>query len=562
MSRRVNGDGTIFKRKDGRWSAQAYVTFVNGERKRICITARKREDVKTKLAETLLQEKDKIPFAEKDWTVGEYLDYWLKYAAIKDKRLNTVNGYAGICRLHLKPALGSKKLNTLGVKDVQNAIDTLRAGGAGDRTLQKVKQTLSSALTHAMREELIFRNVARLVPMPKYSRKPITPWSPEQVRRFMEVAQNHRWYIGYLFLFNYGMRRGEVIGLRWSDIDFAGNAFYVRQQILRVQGPLIACDVKTAAGQRKLPLSSFMKDVLLARAREIGIDPNECYRTNIAFNKENLIMTSKTGNAVEPSNFKRAFYILAQKAGLPKITVHTVRHTTATLLKNLRVPIRDAHIMLGHANPSTTQQIYQHGDDAVQRHAIFAVSDIVSPQRADKDGAGCGYCCQESLSNSGISSYNGDETCCYPWIAEPKVVRSNRAGCTTERTGVMDVTPVFSWGFASASVLWQARTRAITRAFGCVAVKNCCQNTEARRAVHADLERCVAVIGACDMAIKKAECPFWLRHKKLFPTTQKAPRRPPIPQRGATRHKPNRWPGAFIRHIAPHARLALNHNRN
>ena len=129
-------------------------------------------------------------------------------------RHNTAEGYEKSVRLYLKPILGRVLLKNLTVREVQAAIDGWNSEGIRKRTIHKNRTALSAALTRAMREELIFRNVARLVEMPAYKPKPKIIWTVEQQLQFFETAKNHPWYIGFLAGFLYGMREGEVLGLR------------------------------------------------------------------------------------------------------------------------------------------------------------------------------------------------------------------------------------------------------------------------------------------------------------------------------------------------------------
>lgn len=209
MGRRSNGEGTLFKRKDGRWSGQAYVTLPNGTTKRICITGRSHEVVKTKLREAINQENRNVPYIEKNWTISEYLDYWLSDVQKNRIRETTLSTYETMTRCHIKPVLGGHKLCSLSVQDVRKAFNELKNRGVSGRTAQKCLVILSSCLTNAMREELIYRNVAQLVEKPKYTPKKTVIWTTEQSALFLEKAKNHPHYIAFLLFLTYGMRRGD-----------------------------------------------------------------------------------------------------------------------------------------------------------------------------------------------------------------------------------------------------------------------------------------------------------------------------------------------------------------
>ena len=187
MKCRANGDGTIFKRKDGRWSAQAYVTLLNGERKRVCVTAKNHEAVRIKLREILEQENRRVPYSEKEWTVAEYLDYWMRDIQMGRIRETTLSTYSRMIKNYIKPTLGNLKMRNLSVYDIRHALDVLKSRGCLGATLQKYLQILSACLNCAMREELIQRNVAQLVEKPKYAPKETVIWTAEQAALFLQT---------------------------------------------------------------------------------------------------------------------------------------------------------------------------------------------------------------------------------------------------------------------------------------------------------------------------------------------------------------------------------------
>ena len=169
-------------------------------------------------------------------------------------RPRTQELYESTVRMHLKPGLGAIRLSRLTAPDVQRMINTKQQGGASPRTLHACRQVLRAALSRAEREGLVTGNVAKLVELPTYARKPITPWTAEQARAFLTAATDHPWYGAYLPLLLYGLRRGEVLGLRWRDIDLDTGIIHVEQQLQGIDGHPSAGDVKTQAGRRALPL--------------------------------------------------------------------------------------------------------------------------------------------------------------------------------------------------------------------------------------------------------------------------------------------------------------------
>lgn len=365
-SRNANGTGTVYQRKDGRYVAAMFVPSLRGGRRRVTAYAQSATEARQKLRVLADAAHRNLPAADGSLTVGRYLDHWLTSVVPAKTRPRTLELYELTVRLHIKPLLGHIKLNELSLPDVQAAANSILASANSTRGAHLFRTVLSSALSRAMREELVFRNVARLIELPKYERKEITPWTPEQATVFLKAVKGHQWEPGYQLLVLYGMRRGEVLGLRWSDIDLTTNTIRVRQQIQRIDGELRTGPVKTSAGRRDLPLLPIIKTTLLELAARNEID----LTAGTTALGEHLVLTSKTGAPVEPGNFARTFQLIAAKADLPRITVHHTRHTAATMLKKLGVPARDAQLILGHSNVTTTQQLYQHGDIDAQRTAL------------------------------------------------------------------------------------------------------------------------------------------------------------------------------------------------
>ncbi len=378
MPRKANGEGSIYKRADGRYGGSAYVELNDGTRKRVHIYAKTRQEVHDRLEAIIARDRKGIRTPAREWTVGEYLDYWLKaVVAVKD-RPRTLDNYTGIVHLHLQPALGATRLSQLNVQDVQTFLNSKLATGTSVRTAHAIRSVLRAALSRAAREELILKNVAKLVEIPAWHRKPITPWTPDQAKTFLAAAETHRWYAGYLMLLSYGMRRGEVLGLRWGDVDFQQNQFKVEQQLQRIGSKLTAGPVKTEAGRRLLPLIPAVRDALLTRYIEAYGEEVPMDRPVPGTRASDYVLLSSTGTPVDPKNFVRTFHEIRTAAGLPRITVHHTRHTAATTLKNLHVPARDAQLILGHSHVTTTQQLYQHGDLQGQTKALARMGELLT----------------------------------------------------------------------------------------------------------------------------------------------------------------------------------------
>jgi integrase len=186
------------------------------------------------------------------------------------------------------------------------------------------------------------------------------------------VLKQYTLYPAFVLLLLFGMRRGEVLGLRWTDVD--GDTLHIRQQIQRIQGELRIGPVKTRAGSRDLPLLGLAKDALAARREAQDTDRA---RLGKAWADTGLVFTTRTGRPVEPRNLVRSFTCICEANGIRRIRVHALRHTTASLLKQLGVPARDAQVILGHAHVTTTQQIYTYVDEVARRDALTRLNKLL-----------------------------------------------------------------------------------------------------------------------------------------------------------------------------------------
>lgn len=377
-TRNANGEGTVYRRKDGRYEATAYLPTTSGKSKRVSFYGKTRAEVHGKLVDAKAQVQRGLARPDRIWKLSDYLDYWLKNVVTPNLRPTTTTRYSVNVRLYLKPALGGCAITQLTVPIVQEFLNEHLAKGHSVRSAQIVKTVLSSALTHAQREELVIRNVARLAKLPTYERGDVIPWTDDEARAFVSAIRSHQHSAAFLLLTLYGLRRGEILGLRWQDIDSVRSVIRVRQQVIPFSGGPQIMPLKTKASRRDLPLLDLTRQVL-AEQQERQAARGETATGN------NLIFTTSSGRPVDPNNFSRTFRGLYKKHGLRRIKLHDLRHTTATILKDLGVPARNAQLILGHSSLSTTQEIYQHDNLEGRYAALRKIEQVL--HGADDRGA-------------------------------------------------------------------------------------------------------------------------------------------------------------------------------
>lgn len=360
---------------------------MGGLNKRIYGYGKTAKEAWAKLNEAVERAKSQNPNADKNMTVEKYLDYWLKNIVLFTKRPKTYENYELMSRRYLKPGLGKYRLEYLTVPMLQAFFKDMLDKCHSIRKVQMMRTALSAALTSAMREEILGRNVARLVRLPEWNRKEITPWTADEAHRFLRVAKDHELYPAFLILVLYGLRRGEVIALRWKDVDIKRKELHVKQQLQRVGHQLVISPVKTNAGERTVPIIDSVYEALIdhllhfAQKRQLNKE-----MTAWSDAEENaLVFQTSNNKPIEPSNFARSFHRICEANNIRRISVHHVRHTTATLLKDLGVPARDVQIILGHASAWTTTQVYTHYGQELMRDALEKLDDVLQPPKHEED---------------------------------------------------------------------------------------------------------------------------------------------------------------------------------
>lgn len=378
--KRAVGEGTIYRRKDGRYEIAVKAEANVGTRKRIRAYANSRAEADEKLTELKRQIQQGIPLPDKAWRLGPYLDHWLEEVVRPTRRATTYELYEGTVRLNLKPDLGTYRLRQLSVLTLQRYLNQQLASGKSIRKVQVIRTVLSAALTRAQREELLTHNVARLVELPTWERQKIRPWTLDEAGRFLEASAPEPTHLAFLLLVLYGLRRGEVLGLQWTDIDFTSSVIHIQRQLQRVGGALRLGEVKTSAGRRDLPLLDTVRALLEAqRTRQDSLPASSPIVDGL--NGDNFIVTSALGNPMDPRNFGKTFDRICAQHGIRRIKLHHIRHTTATLLKKLGVPDRDIQLILGHSRITLTQEIYQHDDADSRRENLARLEAFVGLER-------------------------------------------------------------------------------------------------------------------------------------------------------------------------------------
>lgn len=371
MSRRANGEGSLYRRSDGRWTGAHYVLRPDGGRVRRAVYGKTRKEAADRLAELIAKTGAGIALGVDAWTVERYAEYWLVEVVAPRLRPATLSSYRETLRLHILPFVGRSRLRALTPAHVRRLLADRAAHGLGPRSVQIVHSTLRAMLGEAVREELVERNVAAIVRSPTVQRSEIRPWSPEEAAMFLRSAADHRLYGLFAVGVALGLRKGELLALRWSDVDLDQRLLQVRQNVQRLPGAgLVFGPPKSSRSRRSIPLPDVSVRVLRAhRARQAS----EMLAFGPAWVESGLVFTSSVGTVIEPRNLSRLFDELTSKAGVRRIRFHDLRHTCASILLAQGVPARVVMDVLGHSQLAITTDLYSHVMPNALREAAQAV---------------------------------------------------------------------------------------------------------------------------------------------------------------------------------------------
>jgi integrase len=365
--KRGRNEGTIFKRDDGRWCAAIDLGFENGKRRRKYLYGETRGAVAGELTKVLRNKAQGLPVFIERQTVGQFLERWLEDSARVATRPRTFERYSQLIRLHIVPTLGWLRLEKLSPGHVQHLLNAKLAAGLSSKTVRHIRGVLCTALGRALKWDLVGRNAAALTDAPKAVRPEIRAFTPDEAKRFIDAVKGERLEALYLLTVTLGLRRGEVLGLKWPDVDFDASTVQVRASLQRENGRLELSETKTKGSRRPLPLLEFVAKALRAhRVRQ----HQERLVAGYRWQDMGFVFTTRIGTPVDPANLLDWFKRILKDAELPHIRFHDLRHSAASLLLALNVHPRVVMELLGHSQISLTMDTYSHVVPDMLREAV------------------------------------------------------------------------------------------------------------------------------------------------------------------------------------------------
>lgn len=368
--KRGHGEGSIFQRANGRWTA-AITVGTNGDGKRIrkWVSGKTKKEVTDELTKLQGQKLNGTLVDSGRMTVGDLIDKWLETSSRPNTEPNTHARYDSIARLHVKPAIGSVKLSKLNPLHVQTMLSTMETESVGERTRGHVYAVLRRALNVGVRWGLVVRNVCDAVDPPKQTRAKIMTLTEDQVSKLLAATDGTRWNALFVLALATALRQGELFASKWEDIDLDAGVLSVRHSLEELKGKHRVKEPKSKSGRRQVTIPAGA--IAALRAHKL-IQESECLGAS------GLVFCATEGGFIRKSNFERRVWNkFREKAGIPAtITFHDLRHTSATILLAAGVHPKIVQERLGHSSIQLTMDTYSHVLPTMQQDAATKLNHI------------------------------------------------------------------------------------------------------------------------------------------------------------------------------------------
>jgi integrase len=344
-----------------------YTVHTAAGRKRKTIYGKTRAEVAEKLAKAVMDRAEGLVFDGSNLRLFEYLERWLADSVRDTVRATTYESYAYLVRTYIVPSLGRIKLKALTPAHVQRFYREKLDSGLAPRTVQYLHTLLRKALKQAVKWGLIPRNMTDAVDAPRPAKKETKYFSFEQVKAFLKVALEDRFWALYVLAFSTGLRRGELLGLRWEDLDLERGVLRVRRS-LTPDGKSYN-QPKSGKGRRSVQLTTGAVEAL--ERHKMKQDQEKACLGSL-WQEQGLVFPSSIGTPFNPSNLP-----LLRRAGLPEIRFHDLRHTFATLMFSNGEHPKIVQEILGHAQITLTLDTYSHVLPSMQDGAVSRLGELL-----------------------------------------------------------------------------------------------------------------------------------------------------------------------------------------
>jgi len=369
--RRGNNEGSLYQRKDGLWCAQ-----VSLDGRRLTKYAKTQRECRGWIKEMIAKIDGGLTFEATLMTMERFFELWLNGKELS-RRPGTVENYRKVTSSYILPKIGQMRLQDLTPTHITQLYLLLKEEGKGARSVQAVHVILHCALKQAVREGLLGRNPVDAVDRPRVEQTETQILNEEQARQLLVIASGSLYETVFCLALISGMRKGELLGLKWSDLDLKKGTILVQRQLqlIKPEGYILV-PPKTKAGKRQIKLGQGMlaklenhrknQEVLKAAAGD-------------KWKENDLIFTSSIGTYMDQSRVHKEFKRLLTKAGLPDLRFHDLRHTSLSFLLENGTPVNTVQQRAGHSKASVTIDIYGHALAGSQNQAADRIDELVNP---------------------------------------------------------------------------------------------------------------------------------------------------------------------------------------
>ncbi len=380
-TRRPKGEGSVHRRADGKWIGRLYyVDPVTDVAKRAQATGGTKAEVSRRLRAIQDRIQQGAPARDDSATFGTFATRWIGSSLeASDRKHSTKVLYAGLTRTHIVDSqLGKTRMNALKPTTVERFVTQLRGKGLSPSSVRQIYTVARAIGDAAVRDGLLAKNPFVAVRRPKAPTAEATFLEPHQIAHLLTNAETSRYAPLFEFLVNTGLRRGEALALKWSDVDLHKQVLRVRGTLARIDGDLKITAPKSDRSRRTIPLSAPATAILERVRDRTQRDRREARQL---WQDTGFVFVTETGEPCDPRNALRALKAAARKAALPDVGLHTLRHCAASVMLTNGVPITVVSQILGHSGISITVDVYGHVAPDVSRAALDVLGAALATPR-------------------------------------------------------------------------------------------------------------------------------------------------------------------------------------
>jgi len=364
MSKRTNGEGTIYQDKKGLWRGELTIGYDdNGRRIKKQFSSMDLEVLQKKMNDEKYNLNRNIVIKNSDYTLKEWLEFWLHTYKLNSVKPRTYDYYESAFILYVYDSIGNSKLDKLKTIQIQQLYNELSSRGFATSTIRSVHVPLNQAFEQAINNELLFKNPCKGLVVPKKPPRESRPFTVEEQNKFEAACKNTTYHNFFIFLLNTGLRCGEGMAITWDDVNSYEKLLSVNKTISQIvnreKNPetkkiQVIQTTKTESGTRIVPLNKKSIQILESQSKDNA-----------------FVFSSNVGTVLSQRNLIRGFNILLDKSNLPKdLTVHSLRHSFATRLLEKGANIKAVSEILGHKNIQITMNLYSHALPNFKRQTI------------------------------------------------------------------------------------------------------------------------------------------------------------------------------------------------